>query len=131
MIDYGTLETGLLEPTTKYGTRAWGWHHAVPGTGDGLGLLSIEVTNGSRRETTRYVVEELDPLPGLMGRQFKLTKTHTDTSYTVVIGGLPSCTCQAGQCRLPCKHLDAVAAIAAKVLAEPNQLTGGTPCLAI
>jgi len=129
VIDYSDLKTGLLEPTATYLSRAWGWFRAVPGTGDGMGLLSIELTKPRSRETTRYAVEEVEPLPGLLGRQFRLTKSHTDTVYIVAIGGLPSCTCIAGQTRAGaesvCKHQDAMRAL----LAAGH--LGGDPSLAV
>ncbi|MFO0806059.1 MAG: hypothetical protein U0791_23385 [Gemmataceae bacterium] len=121
MLDYSRLETGELEPTIRKGgketARAWGWHPSIPGTGDGAGHLMIELTRGRQRETSRYVVEEIDPLPGLMGRQFRLRKCHSDTVYVVAIGGLPSCTCPRGQTGAArvnvCKHLDAIRALVA------------------
>lgn len=117
MTEASQSETGELDPTATYSSRSWGWQ---PTWGiDGNGLLTIAVKS-RHLETSQYSVEELDSLPGLMGRQFRLTKIDGGKAYVVAIGGLESCTCQAGQCRAKepsvCKHLDAMRAILARGL---------------
>lgn len=130
MLDFSALRFESLPATATYSHRAWGWFPSQPHLpeGDGLGRLTIECVKGNRKESTQYVVEELDPLPGLMGRQFRLTKLDDVTAYIMAIGGLESCSCMAGQTRAKeksvCKHRDAVRALIAR------GLLGGDPGLA-
>ena len=83
-------------------------------------VLSIEQQPArGAAELSCYRVEELDPLPGLVGRVFRLHPLgrRGGEVYRVVVGGLPSCSCKSGQCRRElgadaCKHLAALTALA-------------------
>lgn len=121
MLDYNAMESGFIErepgdfgETDTYSMRAWGWVPAVASRPEehGLGMLTIELTRGKKLETDQYIVTELEPLPGLVGRRFELAPVGKDYVYPVVLGGLKSCGCMAGQTRgkheHPCKHLEAV-----------------------
>lgn len=133
MLNFGGMDCGLLDESATYAIRAWGWYPADPRLpeGDGLGRLTIEQqkTVGSKKEIAEYTVAEIEAMPGLMGLRFKLTKLDEAASYLVVVGGLESCSCQAGQCRagrrLVCKHLDAVRALVRRgLIGDPALIAG-------
>lgn len=115
----GPARSGEMAPTASYHTRRWEWEPAdvAADRWDGRdGTLWIAVEHGRKVEEDGYKVEEMDPLPGLTGRVFRLTNlTDPDVKepYRVVVGALQECTCMAGACRknATCKHLDAMRAI--------------------
>lgn len=96
-----------MPETATYSHRAWEW---VPSdragedlAEDGHGVLGIELVrrSGGKVEKASYTVTELEAMPGLLGRRFRLQPRHQDDRepYTVTLGGTPSCTCPAGQTR--------------------------------
>lgn len=110
---------GTLPNTDTYSDRCWQWVPAVDEPDGSVARLVIEQRKGTVREHDEYAVTELEPLPGLMGRRFKLVNMSETpplpgfgerTTYETTVGGLPSCTCPAGQYRAAhgahaCKHL--------------------------
>lgn len=124
-LDWQSMDYGSLGETASYTSRGWGFVPSLDrGSDDGLGLLALECDrpNGFREES-KYNLFELDALPGLMGRRFKLVRSvpAEPPFYVVTLGGLPSCTCTAGQCRAKeglraCKHLEALHVILNKGL---------------
>lgn len=126
MLDWGDIEFLSLGETATYAARECSWVRSDGRDDDGIGLLLIELTkNNGDREEFRYVVKELDPLPGLVGRRFQLFKTPDAEPYTVVTGGMPSCSCMAGQTRARqenvCKHQDAMKAVEEKGLLRSKE----------
>lgn len=131
MINFSSLETGLLEPTATYSQRAWGWYDATGEHGIGLLTLELRYTDGFLAEST-YHVHELDPVPGLLGRRFALRRAGADRVYEVTLGAMPGCTCPGGQFRAKhasiCKHLDAMKVIEARgLLGDPLGLLAEPP----
>lgn len=130
--DWSTLLFGSLGSTETYAARTWAWWPAVQ-PGAVLGLLQVECVRGSKTCTVQYQVEDLGVLPGLMGREFKLTKNGADpVEYLVTLGPLSRCSCMAGQTRgkqaEPCKHLAAMRAIEARgLLGDPMGLLAEPP----
>ena len=132
--------TGELPPTETYSRRAWTWEPAGPDADGRLGTLTIELERDrGGREYDEYAVAELDPLPGLMGRVFRLVNMSETpplpgfgerTAYEVVVGGLARCGCPAGQFRAQhgekaCKHLAVLA------LLVGSGVIGSTPAPAL
>lgn len=85
------------------------------------GTLTIEQQKSRRPrsaslESDQYAVEELQPEPGVMGRQFWMVN-QSDTEpevYKTTIGPRSFCTCKASVAgRVRCKHVDALTAIIA------------------
>lgn len=115
-----TLDLG---PTLTYSHRHCVW---LPGDphGDGrVGTLTIVLRHGragSKVESDTYAVEEETPAIGVMGRSFLLLNLTDDTQadvYRTTVGHpVDTCSCTAGQCRVPsgCKHRDAVRAVIAE-----------------
>jgi len=120
VIDWNNFQTGNLGETATYASRVWVWFAG--------GLLQIECDDKhGRRTVVQYQVEDLGMLPGLMGREFKLTKWGVEPAeYRVAIGALSRCSCMAGQTRgkepEPCKHLAAMRAIEARGLLDGEVL---------
>lgn len=111
------LLTGSLPPTATYARRDWVWLPADPTDyPDGrLGTLTIVLQHsrraGAKQESDSYGVDfETEPV-GRMGANFLLvndTDPQQPDAYRVLIGPEVSCTCKAGKCRTPCKHIDAI-----------------------
>ena len=118
------MVTGSLPPTATYKRRDWVWIPTTPGAfGDGrIGSLTLvlqhSLRTGAKQETDTYGVEEEHDRDVPTGVRSFLLANDTDPGqrdvYRCVAGsdaaGLvhDSCTCQAGACRKPCKHLDAL-----------------------
>lgn len=72
---------------------------------------------GAKFEEDGYAIEEREPQPGVMGRQFLMLNETSETAdvYEVTIGHpVDSCTCdghRAGKAR--CKHIATLAAVIA------------------
>jgi len=136
--------SGTLPPTDTYSLREWSWEPAA-GEGDGDGrtgtlVIDLERAKGGHDSDT-YAVTELDPLPGLMGRVFKLVNMSETppipgfgerTTYETVVGGLCRCSCPAGQHRAKhgtacCKHLETLTAVVGRGLVDgPKALAEAT-----
>lgn len=120
--------TGVLPPTRTYHRRSWVWLTNGSGevdhplTGEilpGLGKLTIKLQhsrNGVRRnvEIDTYAVDEVEPqYPGC--RAFvllNLSDPQQREPYLVHVGGVDTCRCRAGLCRVDnCKHRDACEAL--------------------
>jgi hypothetical protein len=111
------LLTGSLPPTATYQRRDWVWLPASEGDyADGrLGTLTIVLQHsrraGAKQESDSYGVDfESEPVAG-RGTNFLLvndTDAGQPDAYRVRIGPEVSCTCKAGKCRVPCKHIDAI-----------------------
>jgi hypothetical protein len=113
------LISRTLNPTATYKVREYLWLPADmehPSWDRRLGNLTIELWHGKGRSTKMecdtYAVEECPPEPGWMFRQFylvNLTDPDQAEPYIVRIGRFNTCSCKAGRCRTPCKHIECLA----------------------
>ncbi len=115
--------------TATYKNRVLLWEAAEDtGDTDGRdGTLTLTMTkNGGAVDSEVYAVES-EPLTGLMGTRFWLSKLSTGDVYECIpTGPLARCGCPAGEygkrwAATGCKHRDSLVALAKK-LAETKQL---------
>jgi hypothetical protein len=105
-----------LPPTATHARRSFVW---IPGGADGrLGTLTI-VLQGSRRagakqESDTYAIDEdTEPLNQAARAMLLLNESDPKQAdvYKVTTGSVWRCTCKAGLCRVPCKHIASLRAV--------------------
>ncbi len=133
-----TVEVLELGPTATYAARTAVWVSNGSGEVDmpsgeivpGLGKLTIRLRKAhawwGRIETDTYAVQEIEPEQ--MGTRLFLLLNLTDPDqgepYRVTVGGVNNCRCRAGLVgRFVCKHQDAIAALIAEGILEPELAT--------
>lgn len=132
--------TGELDPTATYAARSWAFVSNGMGMIDvldpktkrvretiaGDGKLTIRLQHRTRRvlrndclgkprfiEIDTYAVAAVEPqYPGTTAVMLlNLDDPEQREPYLVHVGGIEKCRCMAGDCKVKCKHVDAVTSL--------------------